>query len=332
MIRYFVGIDPHRDTHVFCVLDTEGHRCGRGRIGNSPEGFENLDHQLQALGPEPSEVFILLEAAGVYWIRLSEYLHARGYPVCVGSPKGLKYFAGSGLKRAKTDAVDARTMAEFARLKRPAASYFASDPRFKALHEWELYHWQQVHDCARVKNRLKRQPHVAGPPEVTDHLCQDLKNLQDNVRMATHQMEALEKEMGADVLHREIKGAGATLIAAFLAVVKDPRRFASEKQFRAYVGLAPQIVQSGRKPPRARLSKTGSARYRAECFMATLNSRKCHPAIRQAYERQVAAGKKKKVAHVYAMIKMTQLLFGKWGQYYPVLHSESPFPLTTPLP
>lgn len=313
---YFVGVDPHRDTHTFCVLDESGAVRLRGKVRNTPPGLDRLHQQFQSLKAQPSECFVLIEASGVYWMILAGFLQAQGYPVCIQPPPALRFFARSGLKRAKTDMVDARTMAEFARVKRPTPTPLSSDPRYRELKEWGLYRRQLVRTRAQVKNRLKRLKHVPVSSGVADCVRRDLKELSVKIREVDLQLESLVHALGGEVLCREIPGAGPVLVAGFLALVEDPHRFPSEKQFRAYAGLAPRISQSGRRPAYARMSRTGGAAYRALLYMAVLSAIRCNPVVRDFYQKKLSEGKARKVALVYAMIKLSQLLFGTWRRYY----------------
>jgi transposase len=60
-----------------------------------------------------------LEATGAYSEAVAEFLHGRGHRVSVVNPLRIKGFAKSDLKRNKTDAADARTIAEFCLAKNP---------------------------------------------------------------------------------------------------------------------------------------------------------------------------------------------------------------------
>ncbi|MGH8103495.1 MAG: transposase [bacterium] len=96
---------------------------------------------------------------------------------------------------------------------------------------------------------------------------------------------------------------------------RGPYRFHSEKQFRAYARLTPRISQSGRRPPYTRLSRTGGTAYRALLHMAVLSAIRCNPVVRDFHQRKLFKGKARKVALVYAMIKLSQLLFGTWRRH-----------------
>src|SRR5712692_7205837 len=61
-----------------------------------------------------------MEATGSYWISLATRLVHEGFAVSVVNPAQAHHFAKALLKRAKTDAIDARTLAQLAALLQPA--------------------------------------------------------------------------------------------------------------------------------------------------------------------------------------------------------------------
>ncbi|MBK9940544.1 MAG: transposase [Kouleothrix sp.] len=68
--------------------------------------------QLLAIEPDPSATLIVLEATGTYWMRLAKSLSEAGFAVSVINPTQAHAFAKALLKRSKTDAIDAQTLAE----------------------------------------------------------------------------------------------------------------------------------------------------------------------------------------------------------------------------
>jgi transposase len=63
---------------------------------------------------------VVLEATGSSWITLATALHHAGFAVSVINPAQAHAFATALLKRAKTDAIDAQTLAQLAALLQPA--------------------------------------------------------------------------------------------------------------------------------------------------------------------------------------------------------------------
>jgi transposase len=81
-------------------------------IKQTPAGFAELQRQIQAIEPDPQAVLIIMEATGTYWMRLATSLIGAGFAVSVINPAQAHDFAKALLKRSKTDAIDAQTLAE----------------------------------------------------------------------------------------------------------------------------------------------------------------------------------------------------------------------------
>ena len=118
--QLFVGIDIAAATCT--VVWTQGGVPSMRplTLDQTPQGFRTLQQRLQATGVAPAATLIVLEATGSYWITLATTLHHAGYAVSVIHPAQAHHFAKALLKRAKTDAIDAATLAQLAALLQPA--------------------------------------------------------------------------------------------------------------------------------------------------------------------------------------------------------------------
>jgi len=107
-----IGIDVSQAT-----LDVAVHPSGeQWRVGNEPGGIAELVERLQQLAPER----IVLEATGGYEVAAVATLASRELPVVAVNPRQVRDFARSTGRLAKTDALDAQVLAQFAAAVRPA--------------------------------------------------------------------------------------------------------------------------------------------------------------------------------------------------------------------
>src|SRR3982750_3885849 len=86
-------------------------------VRNDPGGFAELSAWLQRHGIE--RVHACLEATGIYWEAAAQYLADAGHAVSVINPALAKAHSQSLGVRTKTDAVDAKVLADFCREKQP---------------------------------------------------------------------------------------------------------------------------------------------------------------------------------------------------------------------
>lgn len=115
---YTLGIDVSKHQHTVLVMDSAGQVVRRAfSIRNDRAGFEQL---LAALAQLPEPVQIGLEATGHYWLSLYEALTRANYPVIVFNPLQVHAYQRTGLRKCKTDAVDAFWIADFTRISQRA--------------------------------------------------------------------------------------------------------------------------------------------------------------------------------------------------------------------
>src|SRR5438132_10455496 len=115
----FVGVDIAAQT-AMVATQRPGAKASRSfMIEQTPEGYTSLLHQLQATGSVPGQVLVVMEATGSYWISLATRLVHEGFVVSVINPAQAHHFAKALLKRAKTDAIDAQTLAQLAMILQP---------------------------------------------------------------------------------------------------------------------------------------------------------------------------------------------------------------------
>jgi transposase len=111
-IRCVVGIDVAKASHVICALEAPSGavRQRATRIEATAEGYRQLVEWLRGWG-EPGVLLIGLEATGVLWEPLCEALTQVVYTVLVLNPRQTASWAASQDLRAKTDGIDAYTLA-----------------------------------------------------------------------------------------------------------------------------------------------------------------------------------------------------------------------------
>jgi transposase len=137
----FVGIDVSSQTLE--VASTAATKTWQ--VSNDGCGIEHLVDQLSALGP----ALVVLEATGGYEFEAACALQAAGLAVAVVNPRTARDFARAMGALAKTDALDARMLALFARTlhQRPDRERFvkpladAQMQRLQALVLRRRQHW-----------------------------------------------------------------------------------------------------------------------------------------------------------------------------------------------
>ncbi len=104
----FIGIDVSSQTLEIASSD----QAKTWQVANDTSGIEQLVSQASALAPG----LIVLEATGGYEFEAACALQAAGLAVAVVNPRTARDFARAMGALAKTDALDARMLAAFARV------------------------------------------------------------------------------------------------------------------------------------------------------------------------------------------------------------------------
>src|SRR5262249_11534552 len=114
---FFLGIDVSK-AKLDCALAL-GTKFRNKVFANNASGFCALSAWLTQHAP--GSVHACVEATGVYWEAVAQYVADAGHTVSVINPALSRAHAQSMGLRDKTDRVDARVLADFCREKQPVA-------------------------------------------------------------------------------------------------------------------------------------------------------------------------------------------------------------------
>lgn len=289
----FVGIDVSKATLDVAIRPEGAHHA----LPNTDEGFGQL---VALLGPRATTL-IVVEATGGYHKRLVAALALAGLPVAVINPARAREFARAMGRRAKTDAVDAQILAEFADRIRPKARPL---PGVQAQQMQELLgrRGQLVGMRTMERNRLG----TAVSRTVRGSIEAHLKWLEEQIDSAEEQLEeAIEScdvWKAKDELLQSIPGIGPGVARALLFELPELGTL-SREQIAALVGVAPMNRESGRWSGK-RFIGGGRAVVRNVVYMASHAARKWNPALKAFADRLEAAGKPAKVVLIAVARKL----------------------------
>jgi transposase len=150
-----VGLDVGSESCLVAVL-TPDKRVVRKpfAIANAGDGFTRLDQQLAQLGCPPHEILIGLEATGRYWENVYYLLQQRGYRLVLLHPAQTHHFAERRGRRAKTDKLDAVTIAR-ALLSDDVRPAYVPDELTATYRDLVRLHSNLSDEAARYKNEIQ---------------------------------------------------------------------------------------------------------------------------------------------------------------------------------
>jgi transposase len=235
-IPVVLGIDVSK-AKLDCALSL-GSKFRDKVIANTPAGFEELATWLKHHAPGP--VHACLEATGIYWEAVAQFLADAGHTVSVINPALVHAHAQSMGLRSKTDAVDARVLAGFCREKQPAA-WTPPTPVERQLRALVLRYQALIEMQTQEKNRAQ-----VVREEVRQSIDAHLIWLADELTrieraIAEHLNNDPDLRSRRDLLN-SIPGLGEKTIAVLLAFGLSRQRFDTGRQFVAFAGLSPPIA------------------------------------------------------------------------------------------
>src|SRR5947209_11624098 len=109
---HVVGIDIGMELCTMSCLTMDKRQVIKATaFANTLAGFDWLFERLEGLGVAPKQILVGLEATSRYGENLLQALLKRGYQVCLLHPAQMHAFAQQRGLRAKTDQLDATTIA-----------------------------------------------------------------------------------------------------------------------------------------------------------------------------------------------------------------------------
>ncbi|WP_295543143.1 IS110 family transposase [uncultured Pseudacidovorax sp.] len=251
---------------------------------------------------------VLLEATGGLEQPAAAALCAQGYAVIVVNPRQAHDFAKAMGHLAKTDRIDARSLAQFAR------TLNDSDKRDKLLLKPAQPEQQELLAIVMRRKQLVGM-HVAETNRLASMHASQRKSIRAVLKALEQQITQLDKDAGRMLkehfkdkleLLKGLKGVGPGTQAVLMGALPELGRL-TRQEIAKLVGVAPLNRDSGNFKGR-RTTWGGRANVRSALCMASLSAVRHEQTIRAFYERLLAAGKPKKVALVACMHKLLTIM------------------------
>ena len=294
--KLFLGADVAQDWIDIAVA---GSAAKPGRIDNTPEAINSWIASLQ-----PHRIgLVAFEPTGGLERPLRQALLAAGMACARVHPNEVVAFRIRRGVKAKTDPIDARLLAEFARDeldRRGLAPLVETDEPLRDLvaRRRQLVHMRHAERC-----RLTR----AASPAVRQSIDALARVLTEQIeavdRAIAHHIAANPKLAQACANLRSLKGVGPVTAATMLGELPELGRL-DGKEIAALVGLAPRTQDSGKTRARARTGH-GRVGVRQVLFNAARCAIRHNPLMRAFHKRLVEHNRRPgKVALVAVMRKM----------------------------
>ena len=232
----YVGLDVAK-AHLDLALRPAA--AAARRFPHDEAGLSALIHYLEPLHP----TLVVLEATGGYEADVAAALALAGLPVVIVNPRQVRDFARATGRLAKTDALDAAVLAQFAEAVRPEPRPLP-DTAQQALTALVTRRRQLVEMLTAERNRLALAPQARIRRDLQTHihfLEQRLKEANDDLQQLLRDSPLWR---ATERLLRSVPGIGPTTSAVLLAELPELGRL-SPRAIAALVGVAPLNCDSG---------------------------------------------------------------------------------------
>lgn len=292
----YVGIDvckAHLDVHL--------HPLGQAfRVPNAPLGLRQLKRRLAGL----TVAKVVLEATGKFHRVAHRTLHAAGYAVAAINPLRGRLFAEAAGWLAKTDRLDARSLAVLGEVMQPSARPPLPE-QVELLDELVRARQQAVAELTALGNRAATCQGRFLKAELKQRrldLREHIKRLQRQIEQEIAHDQALARRYA---ILQSIRGIGPVVAATLLTALAELGS-CSAKAIAMLAGLAPVARDSGQFNGQRRI-RGGRAHVRVALYMAALTATVHNPDFRAFYRRLIEKGKSHKLAITAVMRKIVVL-------------------------
>lgn len=264
--KVIAGLDVSKDWVVVTVI--KGSDYLTFKVGNDAKSLnEELSKRVSL---KPSEGLVVIEATGVYHLRLACRLDGMGYGVAVVNPFVIKKYAEMKLKRVKTDPVDSRIIAEYARDNAEGIRLFK--PKGGVCYEIEAK-IRILDDLMNAMRTLKNQRHAISYYPIEKELTRPYDEIIGRIK---EEIKAIEEEL-EELIERNFKrqyellisipGVGKKLAWVIVGVLNGFEGFGNARQVSSYLGICPEPWESGKVVKRGKMSRKGSGFIRKVLYL-----------------------------------------------------------------
>jgi transposase len=276
------------------------------KVGNNNKGFETIWEHTGV------NYHFVMEATGVYYVRLAFFLHQRECAISVVNALSIKRYIQMQLERNKTDKRDARWICRYAMdqcpelWQMPDTAYFESKQLYNTIREYS----EQI---KRFNNQLHSLRIL---PVQSKDAIKSLEKIKAQLQKEMHSMEEKPEALLTKWLPQQvknissIKAIGKRATAMLIIFTQGFRYTHNYRQLISFAGLSPRQYSSGTSiNGKTKICKKGGKPMRDVLYMCAMNAIKTNAACKLLYERLRAKGKSGKLALIAVCNKLLKQVF-----------------------
>ncbi|RZK17921.1 MAG: IS110 family transposase [Hymenobacter sp.] len=317
MYTHFIGVDISKDTLDIAVVSPQQVLLYEERIANKKSAIISFFKQLRRLVPDfaPASALVCMEHTGLYNRPLLNAVPALALPAWVEHAAQIN--AATGIRRGKTDAVDARRIAAYAaRFVDRVRLYQAPRPVLVELDRLQARRQRLVGVLQVLQTPLSSSEGFfsAAEQQAEKRGCAaSLQAVRADLKAVEAAMAALVADDAALTRQYErltsVPGVGLVTAVEMLLTTNEFEENSDPKRYASYAGVVPFERSSGQFKGRPRVSPQANKRVKTLLHLAALAAVRFAPTLKAYYERKVAEGKNKMLVLNNVRNKLVHLLF-----------------------
>jgi transposase len=269
-------------------------------VDNTAQGVQEAIKCLKAVGPTR----IIIEATGRLELPFVVAAQKAKLLVTVANPLHIRRFAAAAGQLAKSDKLDAQTIAHFGEALKPEPTELKPE-NIRLISDLLARRSQLLDMSTMEKNRLSILP-----KPLHTSLKRHIKYLQAETKRIEQKLDKLIAQTPRWQEKRDllmsVNGVGKILTYTLLSDLPELGKL-NRREIAALVGVAPMNRESGNYKGK-RCIRGGRARVRTVLFMAIMSAVQSNPKLKRKYIQLKADGKPPKVALVACMRKLLTIL------------------------
>ncbi|MFC1603301.1 IS110 family transposase [Pseudomonadota bacterium] len=269
-------------------------------VTNNDDGISQAIKEIKKHNPAR----IIIEATGRLEFGFISACSRAGLPFVVANPAHVRKFTGALGQLAKTDKMDAKSIAHYGEAIKPSLSTL-KPAVMRSMSDLLARRAQLLTMQTMEKNRLQIMPKSL--QSSIKPLLRVIRNQIEKINLKLQKLiESCDEYKTKNEILQSMPGVGNMLAISLLSNMPE-LGYISNKEAVALVGVAPINRDSGIYNGHRKV-RGGRHQIRTVMYMAMLSGIQCNPVFKATYKRLVAAGKPKKIAIVACIRKMIVIL------------------------
>ena len=305
------GIDVSKKSLSVCLLSSEKEEYFT--VPNNVKSFDSFLKKIDYL--DLSNAKFVMEATGIYHLRIAKQLAERNYDVRVLNPLIIKRYTQMQMSRIKTDKTDSFMIARYASTL--LEQYGKFKLRTNVQYKIELM-LKAIDDLNKQNTMLNNQIKALNCyPFADSQIKSCYKRLVSHIDRTISKLEKQTKEIlkkefpNTYNLLKTIPGIGIRMNAIIISMLSSFKEFSNAKKAASFLGICPSPHESGSSVRgKGSISKKGSSYIRKMLFMCALSAVRYNRPCKNMYLRLKAKGKTWKQIAIAVANKLIRQAFG----------------------